>query len=161
MKLTASQAVSSLPVGEKSILRWINEEAQPLFRQIRAAINFFSSERHTANSLGAGAYVRVWTSDAMPTNGVWSVKAYVVGRSTSGAVQWAVYEKYIVAGSASGTVTSLVALTNIISQESAAAIDARLVIDTTNRLVYLEARDDATSPMKWTAVVQVHEGLAA
>lgn len=98
----------------------------------------------------------------MPTNGVWGVAASVVGVTTSGAAQGAFYEVKIGVQSTAGVVAAIsVGSFLSLAIESAAAINARFTVDAAARTVSLEARDDAVSPMRWTAVVQLSEALTA
>jgi hypothetical protein len=90
-----------------------------------------------------------------------SVLANVAGVSTSGAAQRASYGISATFESTTNTVAQVDADTVIWSDESAANINARFGVDTTARTAYLEARDDGTSPMRFTAVVQVNEALPA
>jgi len=159
MKLTVPFPVSDRTVEEKGILPWINGETQKLLKQLRAALNYRGSERATAATAGAGAYVTVWTSDALPTDACWSIVAHVVAVSVSGAAQRAGYVLSGTFESTAGVVAQVGTDTVISTHESAAAINARFGVDATARTIYVEARDDATSPMNVTVVVHVNEAL--
>lgn len=157
MKLTVPFPVSDRPVEESGVLSFINNELIKLLRQVRAALNFTGSDRASAGSAGAGAFVTVWTSVAMPNDAVWNVVANVTGISTGGIAQQA---GYILAGtfaSVAGVVSQIGTSTVIHSAESAAAIDARF--GTGSRSVFVEARDNAVSPMRWIVVTEVLEAL--
>lgn len=154
----------SYPVHERLVdegqeRAWINEEARQLLRQLREAVNATSPFRKTAVTDGAGTYQRVWTSETLPTNAAWQVVAYVVLCAASGTFQAAGYTLAATFRSSAGTVAQVGATTSTHSAESAAAIDARFAVDAANRVVYLEARDDAASPMNVTATIQVVEAV--
>lgn len=157
MKATAPSALSERPVDEKSLLEWVNRELIPLARQLRQAVNFETGERKTATTGGAGAYARVWTSEALPTDGTWLCIADVSAVTTSGTFQAAGYVLAATFRSSSGTVAQVGATSTLHSAESVAAIDARFGVDAANRQVYLEARDDAATAMTVTAVVRTLE----
>lgn len=159
MRLTVSTAIPDQPIADGAIARWLNREGLPVLRQLRAFANFLFSDRKTAITAGGGAYTRIWTSGEMPTDGTWLIIANVTGVSVSGAAQRAGYVLSSTFQSTSGTCAQVGAATTVASHESAAAIDARLAVDTTNRVVYLEARDDGTSPMRFVAVVSTNEAL--
>lgn len=161
MKLTAPFALSSRPIEQNGLLFFINREATVLLRQLRTFANALGTEVNSADSLGAGAYVRVWTSDALPTDAAWTITANVVGVSTSGAAQRASYGLAGLFESTAGTISQIGATTSLWTIESAAACNARFGVDATNRVIYVEARDDAVSPMRWTAVTAINEGLTA
>lgn len=157
MNATVTAPVSDRGVSEDSVIPWVNREAIPVLRQLRQAANYASCERQEADSAGDGNYVTVWTSPAMPTDATWQVTAHVVGVSISGAAQRASYMLVRAVESTAGTVAAIAATTTIASAESAGACDARLQVDASGRTVYVDARDDATSPMRWVAVVHIHE----
>jgi len=159
VKLTAPFPVSDQPVGEKSILSWINGEAQKVLRQLRTFANFLGWERKEAVTAGAGAYVTVWTSTALPTNGTWNVSANVTGVTISGTAQRAGYVLHGTFEATAGVVAQVGSTTTAHSAESAANCNARFGVDTTNRTVYVEARDDGASPMRYVAVVAVNEAV--
>lgn len=128
---------------------------------MRQFANYYSWERQAATSDGAGTFTAIWTSPAMPTNAVWGVEATVVGVNTSGATQGCFHRLAAAAQSAAGVVAIIGASTAEVTIESAAAIDTRFTVDATARTISLEARDDAVSPMRFTAVVQLTEALTA
>ncbi len=154
MKLSAEQAVRETPVSEQTIPRWANEELLPLLRQLRQAVNACAIERTTATSDGAGTYVRLWTSPALPTDACWHCEVLIAGVSAVASAGYALAASF---ASQASVVAQVGATTVIASHESAAAIDARFGVDAVTRVVYVEVRDDAVVPMLWTAVTQTHE----
>jgi len=159
LRLTVPFPVSDKPIEQGGLLYWVNSEAQKLFRQIRTFANALAVERKTADTAGDGAYVRIWESDAMPTNACWAVVANVVGVTKSGTAQRASYGIAGTFQSTSSTVAQVDTDTTLWSDESTAAINARFGVDTASRTVYVEVRDDGASPMRFSAVVQVNEAL--
>ena len=155
MKLSADQAVRQSPVSSETIPRWANEELLPLLRQLRTAVNACAIERSLATSAGTGAYVRVWTSPAMPTDATWHIEALVAG--VDAAAGRAGYALAATFASVASAVAQVGGTTTIASHESDAAIDARLGVDVGARTVYLEARDAGALAMIWSAVTQTHE----
>lgn len=158
MKNTVEQAVRDAPVSKDDLVRWVNEEVKPLVRQMREALNACAIERSSATSDGAGTYVRVWTSPAMPTDAAWHIEALVAGMdAVAGIGQRAGYALAGSFASVAGVVSQIGATTVLASHESAAGMDTRLGVDATERVVYLEACDNALGAMNWSAVTQTHE----
>jgi hypothetical protein len=146
--------VSDVPIKEGNLLSWVNNEAQRLLRQLRSGANSVLTERTECATLGAGAFVRLWESAALPTAAAWGVRTTVTGVSTSGAAQRADYELAASFESTAGTVAQVGTTTTVHSAESTAAINARF--GATARTIYVEVRDDATSPMHWVAHTRVN-----
>lgn len=159
MKLTVSYPVSDRSVEEKEIPTWVNQEARRVLQQGRAALNLTYRARGEAETAGTGAYTRIWTSPVLPTSGCWDLTARIAAVSISGAAQRASYHLIRTYESTAGTCAAVGAASTAHSAESAAAIDARFGVDTTNRVVYVEGRDDGTSPMRFVAVVELNEAM--
>lgn len=165
MKLAAAFPVSdrAVPAEKEDIGYWVNKEAIPLSKQVRTAINTLGREKISAVTSGTGAYVRIWESDAtfLPSNACWTILARVSGISISGAAQRAGYGLAATFQSTSGAVAQVGTDSFLWANESVAAIDVRFGVDAPNRVVFIEARDDAVSPMRFTATVETLEGLTA
>ncbi len=161
MRATVPYPVSPVDVDEDNVVDWINDEGRTVLGQGRAALNYLGTERVTCVTAGAGVFVRLWTSHALATNSAITVSVNVVGVSTSGAAQRAGYLLFGTFESTAAVVAQVSTTASLASHETNAGIDCRLVVDTTNRQVYLEARDNATSPMRFVGVVQVNEALLA
>jgi len=157
MKLSVPSALSERAITQDGLLSWINDEAVRVLRQVRQLANYFFTERKQVNTAGDGAYTRIWTSSALPTDACWVLTADVAAVSTSGAAQRAAYEIRATVESTSSAVAQVGSTTSVSAHESTASIDARFAVDGTLRVVYLEGRDDATSPMRFTAVIRVNE----
>lgn len=158
MKLTAPVAISDRPVSKDRLEDWANDEVIPLLKQIRQALNAQLRERPTSVvTAGGGAYTRLWTSDAMPTNAAWWVAADISAVSTSGAFQAAGYLLTGLFRSSAGVVAAVGVPGPVVQSESAVLIDARFGVDAGNRKVYLEGRDDAASPMRFVTLVRLLE----
>ncbi len=159
MKKPAVPQVPPQSVNPAQLAEYVNKELLPVVSQLREVANHSSSFRGSVvTSLGAGAYITLWTSEALPTDGVWAVEATVVGVSTSGSPQRGVYSIHGAIQSTAGAV-ALLSTPITDAMESSAGIDARLTADATNRTLVVEARDDATSPMRFQAVVKITEVL--
>lgn len=160
-RLTAAFPVSPKPVEDGQQLPFINDELLKLLPQLRTFANMLSWEKKTASTAGAGAYVSLWTSEVMPSDAAWVITAWTDGISSSGAAQQA---GYVFAGtfvSVAGAVSQLGATSSLLSNESAAAIDAKFTVDAVGRTIAVQVRDDAASPMRFTGVIATLEGLAA
>lgn len=159
-QLTVSDPVSVRSVSADGVDYWINKEAMPVLRKVREALNYCQITRKVGDTAGGGVYVELWRSEALPTDGAWLVIAQVAGVTKSGAAQRAAY--YLRGCfSSTATVVAQVGVTSTDAFETAAGCNARYAVDVTNRQVYLEARDDGTSPMRYVAVVSVMEANAA
>jgi hypothetical protein len=158
VRLTASKPVSQRAVSKDQMETWLNLEARPLLDQLRTGANAVGIERPVpVVSDGAGTYVVIWTSDVLPAECAWEVEARVAG---VGGAQRATYRLVQTVTSIASVVAALGATTTVHAQETAAACDARIVVDAANRVVTVEARDDAATAMAWTVVVTTHEGQA-
>jgi hypothetical protein len=156
MRLTAETAVSDLAVSEAKLESWANKETRPLLRQLRTAANAKGIERATATSDGAGTYITAWTSPELPSDCGWTVTADVTG--VGGTVR-ANYRITQDVSSTAGTVAALAPNLLELYVESDAACDARITVDAVNRVVTVDVRDEATTPMSWTVIVSTGEGL--
>lgn len=159
MRLTVEQAVADRAVEEKDLATAVNKEILPLLRQLRTGANAVGRERPTpVTSDGAGTYVVTWTSDVLPSEAVWEVEARVAG---VGGAQRATYRLIQTVTSIAGVVAALGATTTVHAQETAAACDARVTVDAVNRVVTVEARDDAATAMYWVTTVDTHENAGS
>lgn len=158
MRLTVEQAVSDRAVKKDDLETVVNKEILPLTRQARKGLNARGIERpDPVDSDGAGTYSTLWTSAALPNDCMQTIEAHVQG---AGATVRARYTLTQAVTSIGGTVAAAGA-TGYDDYESAAACDARITVDTVNRVVTVDARDAATEAMRWTCVVYTAEGLKA
>lgn len=159
MRLTAAQALPQLPVREDQLEQNYNRETKPLLEQLRTAANAISRERLTGTSDGAGTYLVLWTSQELPQDCEWTILARVSGVGGSNrSSYWLVQSVTSIAG----TVSAFGPTTVLHSQENAVGADARFTVDAVNRVVTVDARDDAVTAMYWTVVVETGpEGLPA
>lgn len=149
---------SPVPSDLEAIAAFINREALAVLRALREAVNYESTERKTATTAGAGAYVTVWTSPEMPTDSTWTCRASVAGTdATAGGSQHASYLLGATFQSVAGTVAQVGATSVLYSHESAAGIDARFTVS--GQTVLLEARDAGAAAMNFVAVVHTTESV--
>lgn len=160
MRLTASQALPQLPVTKEQLEGEYNKGTKPLLEQLRTAANAVGRERATGTSDGAGTWLVLWTSDTLPQDCIWDVEARVAGVATASSKR-ATYRLIQSVISVAGTIAAFGATTVIHTNENAAACDARITVDVANRVVTVDARDDAVTAMYWTTVVETTEGLPA
>ena len=159
MKLSVEQAIAERPVSPTeaaTIGLWVNRQLIPLIKEIRAVLNMRGVEKASVTTTALGAYARLWTSVALPTDCTWSVEAYVVGTGPASGSQHASYVLTAGFSSTAGTVAQIGATTTT-ATESDAAIDARFAVDAPNRQIYLEARDDGVALMSFAAVLATTE----
>lgn len=163
LRVAVSQGISQLDVQTKDAAQLqhaVNKEIRPALREARKSLNALNAERidPAVSSDGAGTFTTIWTSGEMPQDGVWVVHATVVG---IGATQRAAYQMSRAVYSTAGVCSSLTAAAMHLQGETAVGCDARFVLDTTNRVVTVEARDDAAEAMSWTGTVQTFEVIPA
>lgn len=159
MRSTVAYPATTKPVDKDDVHTYVNEELHKVLPQLRRAANIQARESDTATTDGAGTFATVWVSPAMPTDATWGIVVDLAGITTSGTAQQA---RYLFTGtfiSVANAVSQLGATTTMATTESAAAIDFQFVVDAVGRTVAVQARDNAASPMKFTAVVQTTEGL--
>lgn len=159
--LTVSAGISTRPVKDEDVPSWVNREAVPVLTAARDALNSLASVTRSVQTAGGGVYVNLWVSEEFPTEGLWTVSAKAGGISTSGAAQSAAYHIQGCFRSAAGVLAQVGSTSTVSSFESAAAIDAKFVVDGTARTVSVQVRDNATSPMRFTGRIEVLEALAA
>ena len=155
MRLAVSQGVSQLapdPENKESLRAWLQKEARDLFLQLRRGMNALNPEPISPPvvSDGAGTYSVLWTSGEMPQDAVWTVVADING--TSATVR-ASYQLRGAFASVAGVCSQIFPTAFDHLYESAAACDARFTVDTTNRVITVDARDDAVVAMTWTGTV--------
>lgn len=155
MRLAVSQGISSLPPETEkpeSLRHWVVKEARELLSQLRRSVNGLNAEpiNPAVVSDGAGTYSVLWTSGEMPQDAVWTVVADING--TSATVR-ASYQMRGVFASVAGTCSQLLPTAFDHIYESAAGCDCRFTVDTTNRVITVDARDDAVVAMTWTGTV--------
>jgi hypothetical protein len=155
VRLAVSQGISSLPPETEkpeSLRHWVVKEARELLSQLRRSVNGLNAEpiNPPVVSDGAGTYSVLWTSGEMPQEAVWEIRAHIVGASTT--IQ-ASYSLVCVVQSAAGVCSKVMPEAFDHAHESAVACDARVTVDATNRVVTIEARDDAAVAMTWTGTV--------
>lgn len=161
MRPTVSTSVSDLSVktDDKTQLEYfVNRELRPALKEVRIGLNAIGTERPpVVASDGAGTYVTIWTSAALPNDGAWLVQAYVAGVGlTQRAAYWTAQAFVSVGGTCSMPGTQAFSFT----YESNAACDALFSVDAPNRVAILKVRDAGTEAMTWTAVVRTHEGTS-
>lgn len=158
MRPTAETPVSDLPVKKEDIEQWANREVALLLRQLRTGANAKGIERAgPVASDGAGTYVTVWTSPEMPTDATWTITADVLG---TGGAERAAYLVVTTMQSVAGTISPVGSTSYPHTAETSAACNARFAYDATLRTVIVEACDEGTTAMSWTAVVMTAEGLS-
>jgi hypothetical protein len=159
VRLAVSQGVGNpVDTGNPEALKsWATKEVRTLHEQSRKAVNALNPEPIvTGTSDGAGTYLTIWTSEVLPQDGKLAITARVEGDSATVYASYELTETYrSVAGVCS------VALPGFFEylQESAAGCDARLNLDTVNRVVTVDVRDDAVVAMTWTGTVQTYPEL--
>ncbi len=160
MRPTVDLAVSDRSVktdDPKVLERVVNREIIPFNAKARKGLNARSIDRpDPVTSDGAGTYYVAWTSDTFPQDAHWGLEAHIEGYS---ATVWA---RYVLVGgfkSTSGTIAATFPQAFEQIYESAIACDARFSIDSTNRVITLDVRDDAVAALQWTVVVYTSEGL--
>jgi hypothetical protein len=151
VRLAVSQGISSLPPETEkpeSLRHWVVKEARELLSQLRRSVNGLNAEPIPPQSSdGAGTYLAIWTSGEAPQDGGWTLTAEIQGDS---ATVYASYEVSQSFRSLAGTISAVSALAFDRLQESAAGCDARYTIDSTNRVITLDVRDDAAVAMSWS-----------
>jgi hypothetical protein len=105
--LTVPQGVATKTVKPDHFEFWINNEATPLIRAVRDAANVESMFDLSYTTDASSASYTIWTSEQMPNNGCWRVRARVVAVSTAGAATGGsiTYEATFIA--ASGVVSNV------------------------------------------------------
>lgn len=161
MRIAVTQAISQQDVQTdqpEKLRHCVNKELRASMREVRKSVNALNAEPiyPAVVSDGAGTFAVLWTSAEMPQDGVWIVQATVVG---IGATQRAAYQLTRGFYSTAGTCASLTAAAILLQGETAVGCDARFVLDTVNRVVTVEARDDAAEAMNWTGTVQTFEAV--
>lgn len=147
------------PVSERQLAKpeelvpWANKEILPLLRESRGALNQVSAGAFTLSTAGTGAFTTVWTSDAMPTNSTWHVRATVNGMSTAGAPQQAAYVREAYFANVAGVVAQVGATASISTFETAAACDVQFVVS--GQTALLQVRDDGVSTFAWKTRVEL------
>lgn len=161
MKSAAPYPLTPNPIAPDDIPRWVNAELLKLLLQLRNVVNYRGAERLDVTTGGAGAYVTVWTSPVMPTDACWHLDAELAGISIAGAAaQQAAFRLAGTFVSVAGAVSQLGTTDTLSLQRSAGTIAAQFVVNA-GRTVSVQVRDDGASKMRFTAIVQTHEGLPA
>lgn len=162
MRLAAQHPVTSREIKGDGMQRFVNDELLKVLRAVRSGVNALNPERHVARTDGQGTYVRIWQSDELPTNCMYSVVADVVGVTALGYAAERAHYRLVGSFQAITAVAQVGGTTTVHSYESAAGINARFGVDATARAVYLEVRDNGgDSVMQFTAVITQNEGLQA
>ncbi len=150
MRATVARPVSSRDVlRDEQVRDWVNEEALPVLRQARAALNAESVVATAISTGGTGVYTAVVTSDAMPADSAWLVEARVLGRSATTRAAYVLRALVYNTGVAAQQGATQVDY----SEESAAAMDARIVVS--GQTVVVEVRDAGVDTTDWSAVARV------
>lgn len=148
-----SLSQQDVPTEDAERLRHaVNKEIRPVLQQARKSLNALNAEpiSPAVTTDGAGTYAVLWTSGEMPQDGKWAIHSHVEGDS---ATVYAGYKVHQYFRSLAGTITAVSPLAVDSMVESAAACDVRFSIDSTNRVITLDARDDAAAAMTWQGSV--------
>ena len=126
--------------NEKEVFKTVNKlRDQSLLRYENKA---------TGATLGAGAYVTLWSA-TVPRNSSWHITATTVGRGTTGG---AAYEQSVGVQNFAGVVTVIGGTEQVtFIREDNAAMDATFSL--TGDVISLTVRDDAVQPMTWNTWV--------
>lgn len=145
MNSTIQTPVSERAPTEESLTIWSQREVIPFMLNVRKSLNYEYMTAVTYQSANLG-YETAWTSDDIPTDRSWNLKADIVATSTSGAAQSAAFYMMALFQNASGTVAQIgttIAHNNL----SSVSIDARLAV--LGNAVIVQVKDDGVSPMTW------------
>jgi hypothetical protein len=149
MKTTVQRAVSDRPVNKaEDLLDVVNREVLPVMRDMRSAINVTTDQTFKLTTAATGAFSNIWTSDALPTNSDWFIKADIRGRAAADTVQYEIRGTFY---NRAGTVGQQGSTATIYSVESAAAADVRL--QAVGQTITLDVKDDGASTFYWDALI--------
>lgn len=161
MRPTVPFPVSELPVKAEGVLSWINDEAQKVFRQLRAFANMLSFDYGAATTTGTAVDTVLWTSPVMPKNATWNIFVLAAGVSVSGDAERSGYAKAGTFESTAGTVAQVSTTSSVWTHESDAAMSTAFSVNATARTISFVGTDNGASPMRFTCVVITAEALPA
>ena len=156
MANTIRTPLSERPLGRpQDILPFLNKEAIPLLREMRAALNggiqtFYASVNTAASP---STWTTIWESEPVPSGRVGLVEILVVGHDVTPYSYGARKSRLYVSD---GGVLAGVAQVTIYEHVTAPPMDSRIFFDTTNEVVKVQVMDIGVEA-DFTAMIQVLE----
>lgn len=154
MKPTVVQGVSPRAVPADGVVEWANREALPILRELRAAANFEAIVEFS-NVETSGAPGVIWTSEEMPTTGIWLVEVRVVASTQAISTVCAGLVARRAFVSVAGALTAL-GSTDITRWRNPATWDLALDVNAAARTVTATGTDDGVASY-WTGTARILE----